>query len=43
MSNSLGFFLLYMVLHPRVQESVQKELDTVVGRDRRPSLDDRAR
>lgn len=42
-SNTLGFCLLYMVLHPRVQEGVQKELDTVIGRSRRPSLEDRAR
>jgi cytochrome P450 len=42
-SNSLGFYVLYMVLHPTVQEAVQKELDTVVGRNRRPSLEDRAR
>ncbi|XP_069672288.1 methyl farnesoate epoxidase-like [Periplaneta americana] len=37
----LGFCLLYMVLHPRVQKEVQKELDAVVGRDRRPGLQDR--
>lgn len=43
LSNALSFCLLYMVLHPRVQEAVQKELDTVIGRSRRPSLEDRAR
>jgi len=42
-SNTLSFCLLYMVLHPRVQEAVQKELDTVIGRSRRPTLEDRAR
>jgi cytochrome P450 len=42
-SSSLGFSLLYMVVHPNVQKAVQKELDAVVGRDRRPALADRAR
>jgi cytochrome P450 len=42
-SNTLGFCLLYMVLYPRVQEAVQKELDTVIGHSRRPPLEDRAR
>jgi cytochrome P450 len=42
-NNALGFCLLYMVLHPRVQEAVQKELDTVIGRSKKPSLEDRAR
>jgi len=42
-SNTLSFCLLYMVLHPRVQEAVQKELDTVIGHSRRPTLEDRAR
>lgn len=42
-SNTLSFCLLYMVLHPRVQEAVQKELDMVVGHSRRPILEDRAR
>ncbi|GFG40194.1 hypothetical protein Cfor_09782 [Coptotermes formosanus] len=43
LSNALSFCLLYMVLHPRVQEAVQKEVDTVIGRSRRPSLEDRTR
>lgn len=42
MSTSLGFSLLYMLVHPNVQKAVQKELDAVVGRDRRPTLQDRA-
>jgi len=42
-SNTLSFCLLYMVLHPRVQEAVQKELDMVIGHSRRPTLEDRAR
>jgi cytochrome P450 len=42
-ASSLGYSLLYMVLYPNVQKAVQKELDAVVGRDRRPTLADRAR
>lgn len=42
-ASSVGFSLLYMVVHPNVQKAVQKELDAVVGRDRRPALADRAR
>jgi len=42
-ASSIGFSLLYMVVHPNVQKAVQKELDAVVGRDRRPALADRAR
>jgi cytochrome P450 len=42
-NSSLGFYILYMILHPRVQKAVQEELDAVVGRDRRPVIADRAR
>jgi cytochrome P450 len=42
-ASTIGFCLLYMVVHPNVQKAVQKELDAVVGRDRRPTLADRAR
>ncbi|XP_069696212.1 methyl farnesoate epoxidase-like [Periplaneta americana] len=42
-SNTLGFSMLYMVLYPTVQAKVQRELDAVIGRDRRPSLEDRPR
>nr|CAD7611351.1 unnamed protein product [Timema genevievae] len=41
-SNTLGFCLLYMVLHPQIQKKVQEELDRVVGRSRKVSLEDRA-
>jgi hypothetical protein len=41
--NTLGFCLLYMVLHPHVQSAVQRELDSVVGRERRPSIEDKQR
>lgn len=43
LSSSLAFTLLYMILHPNIQKTVQKELDQVVGRDRRPMLGDRVR
>ncbi|XP_069672280.1 methyl farnesoate epoxidase-like [Periplaneta americana] len=42
-TSTLGFCLLYMVVYPEVQKKVQKELDAVVGRDRRPTLEDRAK
>lgn len=41
--NTLGFCLLYMVLHPHVQSAVQRELDSVLGRDRRPTIEDKHR
>lgn len=42
-SNTLSFTVLYAVLYPEVQRKVQNMLDDVVGRDRRPHLDDRPR
>ncbi|XP_021919682.1 methyl farnesoate epoxidase-like isoform X2 [Zootermopsis nevadensis] len=42
-NNTLVFCLLYMILHPQVQNAVQEELDSVVGQDRRPSVEDRQR
>ncbi|XP_046394815.1 methyl farnesoate epoxidase-like [Ischnura elegans] len=41
--NTLSFAILFMILYPEKQEKVQQELDDVVGRDRLPSLNDRAR
>lgn len=41
--NTLSFAFLYLLLHPEVQRKAQKEMDTVIGRGRLPSLDDRAR
>uniref|UniRef100_P9WEI5 Cytochrome P450 monooxygenase claT n=1 Tax=Ampulloclitocybe clavipes TaxID=56467 RepID=CLAT_AMPCV len=40
---SLSQFILAMILHPEVQKKAQNEVDAVVGRDRLPTLDDRAR
>ncbi|MEE6460478.1 hypothetical protein FKM82_000983 [Ascaphus truei] len=37
-TNTLLWSLLYMCLHPNIQEKVQAEIDTVIGRDRPPSL-----
>jgi cytochrome P450 len=42
-ANSLDYSLVYMMLHPHIQRKVQEELDAVVGRNRRPSMDDRSR
>lgn len=40
-SNTLSFFFLYMLLHPRVQSKVQEEIDNVIGWEKLPSTDDR--
>ncbi|XP_070844320.1 cytochrome P450 2U1 [Chaetodon trifascialis] len=40
-SNSVLWILLYMVLHPDVQDRVQAEIDEVVGTQRVPSLTDK--
>ena len=40
-TGSLEFALMYMVLYPEVQKAVHKELDAVVGQNRRPTLEDR--
>ncbi|CAG2064717.1 unnamed protein product, partial [Timema podura] len=42
-SNTLGFALLYLVLNPQVQEKTHEELDRVVGRNRKVSMEDRQR
>ncbi|KAG8245284.1 hypothetical protein J6590_005598 [Homalodisca vitripennis] len=40
-SNSIEFVLLYMILYPEVQEKMQEEIDRVLGRGRKPLLDDK--
>ncbi|XP_068087323.1 cytochrome P450 2U1 [Hyperolius riggenbachi] len=40
-TNTLLWSLLYMCLHPDVQEKVQDEIDAVIGHDRPPSLTDK--
>jgi cytochrome P450 len=42
-ANSLDYCILYLILNPHIQKKVQDELDAVVGRSRRPSLDDKPR
>ncbi|KAJ1173411.1 hypothetical protein NDU88_005247 [Pleurodeles waltl] len=41
-STTLRFGLLYMILYPDVQNRVQEEIDKVIGRERKPTMDDRA-
>ncbi|KAI5616876.1 cytochrome P450 2U1 [Silurus asotus] len=40
-TNSILWMVLYMCLHPDVQEKVQREIDAVLGRGRLPSLTDK--
>ena len=42
-SIEIRWYFLYMIHHPEVQKRVHEEIDLVVGRDRCPSLDDRAK
>ncbi|XP_065261482.1 cytochrome P450 2U1 [Emys orbicularis] len=41
-ANTLLWCLLYMSLHPEVQEKVHAEIEVVIGHDRAPSLTDKA-
>lgn len=41
--SSMSSLFLALVLSPQVQKRAQEELDIVVGRDRLPTFDDRAR
>jgi cytochrome P450 len=43
MTSTLNFALIFLLNNPKVQTKMQHELDKVVGRDRLPTLDDRAR
>ncbi|XP_006163086.1 cytochrome P450 1A2 [Tupaia chinensis] len=40
-TTAISWGLMYLVTRPEIQRKVQKELDTVVGRARRPQLSDR--
>ncbi|XP_072241074.1 cytochrome P450 2U1 [Leuresthes tenuis] len=42
-TNSVLWILLYMVLHPEIQDKVQSEIDEVVGGHRAPSMTDKGR
>ncbi|XP_078497032.1 cytochrome P450 2D15-like [Lissotriton helveticus] len=41
-ATTLRFGLLYMMLYPDIQTKVQEEIDQVIGRERQPTMDDRA-
>ncbi|XP_038669652.1 cytochrome P450 2J6-like [Scyliorhinus canicula] len=40
-STTLRWGLLYMMLHPDVQSKVHEEIDRVIGKERKPTLEDR--
>uniref|UniRef100_A0A1B6CBB7 Cytochrome P450 n=1 Tax=Clastoptera arizonana TaxID=38151 RepID=A0A1B6CBB7_9HEMI len=40
-SAAFDFILLYMVLYPEVQKKMQEEIDAVLGKSRRPMLEDK--
>ncbi|XP_051951815.1 cytochrome P450 2J2 isoform X2 [Xyrauchen texanus] len=40
-STTLRWAFVYMMKYPEIQEKVQAEIDNVVGRSRRPNVDDR--
>jgi len=42
-STTLNFAMVFLLKYPEVQSKMQQEMDTVVGRDRLPTLDDRKR
>jgi len=42
-SATLNFAMVFLLNYPEVQRKMQQEMDNVVGRDRLPTLDDRAR
>ena len=37
----LAWGIVYLILHPQVQRKCREEIDSVVGRERMPGLDDR--
>jgi cytochrome P450 len=41
-ANSLDYAMLYLILNPHIQRKLHEELDAVVGRNRRPTMDDRS-
>ncbi|XP_053328562.1 cytochrome P450 2G1-like [Spea bombifrons] len=41
-SSTLAYGLLILMKHPRVKERIQEEIERVIGRSRRPCMEDRA-
>ncbi|XP_066556991.1 vitamin D 25-hydroxylase [Amia ocellicauda] len=42
-TNAIRWAMLYMALYPNIQDKVQKEIDSVVGNNKPPSLEDKPR
>ncbi|OCT68039.1 hypothetical protein XELAEV_18039335mg [Xenopus laevis] len=42
-SSTLGYGLLILMKYPYIKEKVQAEIESVIGRSRRPCMDDRAK
>ncbi|XP_053577618.1 cytochrome P450 2G1 [Bombina bombina] len=42
-SSTLGYGLLILMKYPHIKEKVQAEIETVIGRSRRPCMEDRAK
>ncbi|XP_066508018.1 cytochrome P450 2G1-like [Hoplias malabaricus] len=40
-STTIRYALMLLIRHPEIQEQMQKEIDTVIGKDRSPAMDDR--
>ncbi|XP_076837606.1 cytochrome P450 2G1-like isoform X2 [Brachyhypopomus gauderio] len=40
-STTIRYTLMLLIRHPDIQEHMQEEIDTVIGRDRCPSMEDR--
>ncbi|XP_003784563.1 cytochrome P450 1A1 [Otolemur garnettii] len=40
-TTAISWSLMYLVTNPKIQKKIQEELDTVIGRARRPRLSDR--
>uniref|UniRef100_A0A452IUM1 Cytochrome P450 family 2 subfamily J member 2 n=1 Tax=Gopherus agassizii TaxID=38772 RepID=A0A452IUM1_9SAUR len=40
-ATTIRWALLYMAVYPKIQEKVQREIDTVIGQSRQPMMDDK--